>query len=221
MRVFREVSLADSFTVLNALFGFSAIVYVLLYGIEAHAFALFYLSTFADGIDGFVARKTEKSPFGKEMDSLADSISFGVFPAVLMVRYSASLFPFAALLLAFSILRLARFNTLKFSDFYGVPTLVTALIITSLIRISGDYYTIALSAFALSFLMISDIIYPRIRDPIIFAVLGVVLISAIFFAEMCIAILILTGIYVIYPVIKEVMGRWKQRKVKKLLSKQE
>jgi len=221
MRVFREVSLADSLPVLNALFGFSALTYVLLYGLRIEAFALFYFSTFADGLDGFIAKKTEKSPFGKELDSLADSISFGVFPATLMVRFDSNLFPFAALFLAFSILRLARFNVLKFSDFYGLPTLVSALIVTSLVRISLDYYFLAFASFILSFLMICDVVYPRISDAIAFAVVAVVLISAIFFVEMCYAILLLAGIYTAYPIIREVMEKWRERKLKKLLSKQE
>jgi len=221
MRVFREVSLADSFTVLNALFGFSAIVYLLLYGLRIEAFALFYFSTFADGIDGFIAKKTEKSPFGKELDSLADSISFGLFPAALMVRFNPNLFPFASLFLAFSILRLARFNVIQFTDFYGLPTLISALIVTSLIRVSSDYYIIAFTAFILSFLMICDVVYPRINDVMAFAVMGVVIISAIFFIEMCYAILLLAGIYTAYPLIREVMEKWRERRLKKLLSKQE
>lgn len=221
MRVFREVSLADSLTILNALFGFSAIVYLLLYGLRIEAFALFYFSTFADGIDGFIAKKTEKSPFGKELDSLADSISFGLFPASLMVKFNPDLFPFAALFLAFSILRLARFNVIKFTDFYGLPTLISALIVTSIIRISSDYYIIAFTAFILSFLMICDVVYPRINDVMAFAVMGVVIVSAIFFIEMCYAILLLAGIYTVYPPAREVVRKWRERRLKKLLSKQE
>lgn len=221
MRVFREVSLADSLTILNALFGFSAIVHLLLYGLRIEAFALFYFSTFADGIDGFVAKKTEKSPFGKELDSLADSISFGLFPALLMVKFNPNLFPFAALFLAFSILRLARFNTIEFTDFYGLPTLISALVVTSLIRISSDYYVIVFTVFILSFLMICDVVYPRINDVMTFAVMGVVIISAIFFIEMCYAILLLAGIYTAYSPAHDVVRKWRERKLKKLLSKQE
>ena len=221
MRVFREVSLADSLTVLNALFGFSAITYLLLYGLRIEAFALFYFSTFADGIDGFIAKKTEKSPFGKELDSLADSISFGVFPATLMVKFNPNLFPFAALFLAFSILRLARFNVVDFSDFYGLPTLVAAFIVTSLIRISSDYHTLAFTAFLLSCLMICDIVYPRVNDAMASFVIAIVLVSAIFFVEMCYAILLLAGIYTVYPLISEVVEKWRERRLKKLLSRQE
>ncbi len=221
MRVFREVSLADSLSVLNALFGFTAVTYLLLYGIRVESFALFYLSTFADGLDGFIAKKTEKSPFGKELDSLADSISFGVFPSALIVKYDANLFPFAALFLAFSILRLARFNVLNAEDFVGVPTLVSALAVTSLVRINAGYGWIASVAFLLSFLMICDVKYPRVRDAFALLVVGAVLVSAIFFIEMCYAILLLTAVYVTLPIVNEGVRYWKKRRLKRLLSKQE
>lgn len=221
MRVFREVSLADSLSVLNALFGFTAVAYLLLYGIRVESYALFYLSTFSDGLDGFIAKKTEKSPFGKELDSLADSISFGVFPASLLVKYDANLFPFAALFLAFSILRLARFNVLNVEDFIGVPTLVSALAVTSLVRLDAGYGWVAVAAFLLSFLMVCDVRYPRVRDAFALLVVGFVLISAIFFAEMCYAILLLVGVYITLPIIGEGVRFWRERRLKRLLSKQE
>ncbi|MEM1579389.1 MAG: CDP-alcohol phosphatidyltransferase family protein, partial [Archaeoglobaceae archaeon] len=70
MKIFREVSLADSLSILNALFGFSALVYAI-YDFEK-SFTFFYLALIADGLDGFVASKTEKGKLGKELDSLAD-----------------------------------------------------------------------------------------------------------------------------------------------------
>ncbi len=76
MKIFREVSLSDSQTVLNALFGFSAISYAI-YDFEK-SFAFFYLALIADGIDGWIASKTERSKIGSELDSLADADSFGL-----------------------------------------------------------------------------------------------------------------------------------------------
>ncbi len=221
MRVFKEVSLADSLSVLNALFGFTAVTYLLLYGIRIEAFVMFYLSTFADGLDGFVADKTEKSSFGKELDSLADSISFGLFPAALLVKHNPELFPYASLFLAFSLLRLARFNVLNLSDFLGVPTVVSALVVTSLVRVDADAAFIIPITALLSFLMICDVRYPRIKDALALAVVGVVLISAIFFTEMCYAILLLSAVYIILPILDEGVRFWRERRLKKLLSKQE
>ncbi len=69
-----------------------------------------------DGIDGRIARLLKaQSRFGAELDSLADSISFGVAPALIMylwsLQHSARLGWFAALAFAICcVLRLARFN---------------------------------------------------------------------------------------------------------------
>uniref|UniRef100_A0A7C3MF01 CDP-diacylglycerol--serine O-phosphatidyltransferase n=1 Tax=Archaeoglobus fulgidus TaxID=2234 RepID=A0A7C3MF01_ARCFL len=221
MRVFKEVSLADSLSVLNALFGFTAVTYLLLYGVRIEVFVMFYLSTLADGLDGFVAKKTEKSPFGKDLDSLADSVSFGMFPAALLVSYNSNLFPYAALFLAFSLLRLARFNVLNLGDFLGVPTVVSALVVTSLVRVNADVTLIVPITILLSVLMISDVRYPRVKDAVSLAVVGVVIISAIFIVEMCYAILLLTATYITLPLLNEGVRFWRERRLKKLLSKQE
>lgn len=80
------------------------------------AIALVVLAGVLDGIDGRVARLLNaQSRFGAELDSLADSLSFGVAPALILFMWSLQGWPsfgwFAAL--AFAIccaLRLARFN---------------------------------------------------------------------------------------------------------------
>jgi CDP-diacylglycerol--serine O-phosphatidyltransferase len=93
-------------------------------------------AAFLDGIDGRIARLLKvTSKFGQELDSLADAISFGVAPAMLMYLWSlqhGERFGWAiALLFAVcSVLRLARFNTMVGQDlphwahnyFTGVPT---------------------------------------------------------------------------------------------------
>jgi CDP-diacylglycerol--serine O-phosphatidyltransferase len=75
-----------------------------------------------DGIDGRIARLLHgESRFGAELDSLADAISFGVSPALILYLWSLSSLPrfgwIAALMLAvFAALRLARFNANIDSD---------------------------------------------------------------------------------------------------------
>lgn len=81
-----------------------------------YAIGLVVLASVLDGIDGRVARLLNaQSRFGAELDSLADSLSFGVAPALILFMWSLQDWPrfgwFAAL--AFAIccaLRLARFN---------------------------------------------------------------------------------------------------------------
>jgi CDP-diacylglycerol--serine O-phosphatidyltransferase len=93
-------------------------------------------AAFLDGIDGRIARLLKvTSKFGQELDSLADAISFGVAPAMLMYLWSlqhGERFGWAISLLfaVCSVLRLARFNTMVGQDlphwahnyFTGVPT---------------------------------------------------------------------------------------------------
>jgi CDP-diacylglycerol---serine O-phosphatidyltransferase len=74
------------------------------------------LAGMLDGIDGRIARMLKaQSRFGAELDSLADSISFGVAPALILFLWSLQSLPslgwFAALAFAICcVLRLARFN---------------------------------------------------------------------------------------------------------------
>jgi len=74
------------------------------------------LAGMLDGIDGRIARLLKaQSRFGAELDSLADSISFGVAPALILYLWSLQQLPrlgwFAALAFAICcVLRLARFN---------------------------------------------------------------------------------------------------------------
>lgn len=80
------------------------------------AVAMILLAGVLDGLDGRIARMLRgQSRFGAELDSLADAISFGVSPALILYLWSLSALPrfgwTAALMLAvFCALRLARFN---------------------------------------------------------------------------------------------------------------
>lgn len=80
------------------------------------AIGLVVLAGVLDGIDGRIARLLNaQSRFGAELDSLADSLSFGVAPALILFLWSLNEWPrfgwFAALAFAISCaLRLARFN---------------------------------------------------------------------------------------------------------------
>lgn len=196
MKIFREVSLADSLTVLNALLGFTAIVYSN-YDYES-GFAFFYFALITDALDGWVASKTEKGKLGKELDSLADVISFGVFPAFIVTLKHPEIFALSSLLLAFSILRLARFNVLTNRDFLGIPTSVNAIMITSLIRLDFPVELLALAIAVFSFLMISDVRYPKILAANL-TPLGFLLIFAIYYSELCYVLVLCCLAYTIYP----------------------
>jgi CDP-diacylglycerol--serine O-phosphatidyltransferase len=92
------------------------------------AAVLLIFSMFFDLMDGRVARLTKtQSAFGLQMDSLADVISFGVAPALLVHQWVLYRHPVAGLLASFSFvacaaIRLARFNVLSATD-DGAPIL--------------------------------------------------------------------------------------------------
>lgn len=98
-----------------------------------------------DFFDGMAARLLKvSSPMGKELDSLADMVSFGFLPSVIIfmmletnpaIEYGGSWIKYSAFLLAvFSALRLAKFNldSRQTSIFIGLPTPACALFILSL-----------------------------------------------------------------------------------------
>jgi CDP-diacylglycerol---serine O-phosphatidyltransferase len=127
-----------------------------------------------DFFDGFAARALNvSSPIGKELDSLADMVSFGVLPAVFMYKLteqqysilegaSSQYLPNVALIIAaFSALRLAIFNIdeSQKDTFKGLPTPANTLFITSLPFLPfflHPYLLIALSIIC-SFLLVSSI----------------------------------------------------------------
>jgi len=103
-----------------------------------------------DFFDGMVARLLHvSSPIGKELDSLADDITFGFAPSAIVFSFLSSfhihqpLVPFLAFIIAaFSALRLAKFNLdeRQALGFIGLPTPANALFWGSLI-LSLDWQT--------------------------------------------------------------------------------
>lgn len=130
------------FTILNAFCGFMSVISSSHSEFEQAILFIFYAAIF-DMLDGMVARilKTS-SDFGVELDSLSDVVSFGFAPSFLLYSfffkdYNALGIIIASMILAFSAIRLARFNVslVGYSKevFYGIPTPMSALIICSYI----------------------------------------------------------------------------------------
>ncbi|MBT9257287.1 CDP-diacylglycerol--serine O-phosphatidyltransferase [Phycicoccus sp. MAQZ13P-2] len=105
----------STFTTLNMVSGFSSVL-LAFRGHFTLAAVLIAFSIVMDIADGFVARLVgATSPFGLQLDSLADLISFGVAPAVLVHTWALRDWPVLAWLVAFlwlscAAFRLARFN---------------------------------------------------------------------------------------------------------------
>jgi len=104
------------------------------------------LSGIFDFLDGFAARLLNvKSDIGKELDSLADVISFGFVPGIvfyqLLKSESASFLPYLGFTITiFSALRLAKFNldTRQTEDFIGLNTPMNTFLVISLPYIIDD-----------------------------------------------------------------------------------
>lgn len=121
------------------------------------ALSFIILGAVFDFFDGMTARLLHvSSPIGKELDSLADDVTFGLAPAAIVfslfkeVHYPAFLapiadiMPYAAFLIAvFSALRLAKFNLdeRQTSSFIGMPTPANALFWGSLTVGANDFLT--------------------------------------------------------------------------------
>ena len=154
-----------------------------------YAILLIFGSCLFDLLDGRLARLGgQDSPFGREFESLADIVSFGMAPAMLVSR--AVLFPLpsnigwlvAFIYLLCGAMRLARFNCLAAlpkkpnasSDFRGIPIPMAAGFIASLTFLIIDIYrtdrdlgfwqyALAAAMLGLSGLMISDVRYPSFK----------------------------------------------------------
>ena len=98
----------------------------------------FFLIAFTLGtdlLDGYIARKTGTvNEIGKELDSLSDSLTFGIVPALLTYQafktgslYDIVLMIGCIIFALGSLLRLARFNISTEGGYMGVPTPITAL----------------------------------------------------------------------------------------------
>lgn len=203
------------------------------------AAGLILVAGFFDGIDGKVARLTNTtSRFGVELDSLADVISFGVAPAILMYKWA--LFPYAQIgwvcafvFVACGALRLARFNvqtgTIDPKKFNGLPIpaaaamLSTTVLFFGRLEINPASFQLALIIFTLviAFLMVSSIKFHAFKDLTLVrekpftSTVGFVLILALIAAEPFIVPFFLCAAYLISgPIMTAVtmIRHYKQKK---------
>ena len=136
-------------TLANLLSGCAAIIFTLQYHAYETAFWLIVAAAVFDFLDGFAARLLKQtSPLGVQLDSLADDVTFGLAPAVVMYDLYINSTSYYGLdpeimgwlkwgvliIAAFSVLRLAKFNidTTQSAEFEGLPTPANALMLMSL-----------------------------------------------------------------------------------------
>jgi CDP-diacylglycerol--serine O-phosphatidyltransferase len=189
-----------------------------------------------DGLDGRVARMANaETAFGAQLDSLADMISFGLAPALLLYTWSLSMLGKAGWLVAFlyvscTALRLARFNVqLKHPDkryFQGLNTTTAAAFVASLVW-SAVYYQVQFHGLDLvamiltilvSLLKVSNIRYRSFKDIDVrnkvsfLAIFLLVLVFVLIALEPPLVLFILAILYVFSGPVMTVVGLWGKRR---------
>jgi CDP-diacylglycerol--serine O-phosphatidyltransferase len=206
-----RLSIADAITLGNASLGFLAIIFMTgtlgsqLVGSktprnDAVVAILLLTAAILDVLDGLVARKLGCSSLGIRLDSLADVVSFGVAPAVLVVawtRHSSAGGRLVGLLaagavLATVLLRLARFRPAD-QAFRGLPCPLAALTVIAVVLLNPPYPVAIGSIIGLASLMVSSLPYPKPR--------GRLAVIAVAWAVICLAGLLIA-------VIGVPSGRW-------------
>ncbi|MEM6955954.1 MAG: CDP-alcohol phosphatidyltransferase family protein [Myxococcota bacterium] len=153
----RELGLADAITLGNAACGVGAILLAFRYALEGGRFAIWWAfalllgSLLCDVADGWVARSRRSSPFGGDLDSLSDVISFGVAPVALGYALGLRGGWDAVVLIFFvccGVARLARYNVIadsmktdagKVSHYEGTPIPTSLLVVAYMAVLFGQH----------------------------------------------------------------------------------
>lgn len=159
--------------------------YAIIAGLHGHfeqAVIAIFVALVMDGLDGRIARWTHsESDLGAQLDSLADMVSFGVAPAMVMYSWSVSVLGKPGWMMAFMYmvctgLRLARFNSQAQNEnkryFYGLNTPSAAALVASTIwtltvnGVAGPSVAIpmAILLFVLGLLKVSVVRYRSFKD---------------------------------------------------------
>ena len=206
----------------NLLCGLFSLILVL-HGRYIPAAWLVFFAVIFDGFDGKVARMLGGgTQFGLEFDSLADLVSFGVAPSILLYQVSvrdmritgAAVACFFALCVA---LRLARFNVVHVpGPFQGLPCPAGGLFVSSFViaRVKLPAWAMAVILAGVGFLMISSIPYANMKkltkktaDPVkCLALFSMFVLSFVFLKSS--APLCLFAMYIVSGLIRFDWGQW-------------
>ncbi len=173
------LAVPDIISVLNMIFGFLAILMVIDNHLTYASICILVAIVF-DSVDGWVSRKLNRVDpfnFGMNIDSLADMVSFGLAPAVILYSIGSGISSWAGYLIAIvgiiafisGLLRLARYNVISnrinYQGFIGFPIPGTALLLASY-YLSGLFNIVVAAILLLlaSYLMISTIRYPKVDN---------------------------------------------------------
>ena len=140
-RIYKLLKVADIFTLFNVALGLASIVFSINNNFT-YAASVLFIAVIFDYLDGKIAKSMhQQNTFGKELDSLADTVSFGVAPAIFgfslmqffsnahQLRITFSMIALTIFLFC-GILRLARYNVMDLKGAYhGMPITLNGIII--------------------------------------------------------------------------------------------
>jgi CDP-diacylglycerol--serine O-phosphatidyltransferase len=226
--------LPNLFTTAALFAGFYAITAAMNQRYELAAISIF-IAMVLDGLDGRVARLTNtQSAFGAEYDSMADVISFGVAPALVMYTWSLAGLGKIGWVAAFvhtagAALRLARFNTqIATADkryFQGLPSPSAAAILAGFIWVCESYgfagasvaYVALALAIATGLLMVSNFRFNSFKDidlkgrvPFLWAIV-IMLVFAFMFTNPPLVLFVMFAGYAVSGPVLTLLGRRKMR----------
>jgi archaetidylserine synthase len=181
-----EIREQDVATIVNLLFGMLAILFLTAANDIGIAAVFVLVCVLADGADGYLARTRGQGSLGFQLDSLADFVSFGLAPSLLVyyaVRAAVGyrflfflIFVVSFLYLVGGMLRLARYNVApQEAAFSGLPVTAAGMIVALYILAGLPAVGLLAVALVLAGLMVSDIKYPKVRNTITLAVVGALL----------------------------------------------
>ena len=179
------LAIPDIISILNLIFGFLAILMVMDNHLT-YASVCILIAVVFDSVDGWVSRKLNRDDpfgFGKNIDSLADIVSFGVAPSLILFKIGLGISDWVAYLVAIvaiftlvcGILRLTRYNVISdrinYHGFVGFPIPGTAILLATY-YLSGLFNVVVASILMLfaGYLMISTIRYPKFENKIVIGI---------------------------------------------------
>ena len=174
----KRLSIADYFSLMNAILGFIAIISLISSLIPEDlkirvSLTFLLLAILADGLDGIIARKTRRSEVGEHLDSMADMTSMGVATCIFIYlsyqnfisdSFYSHIYLFIALVFYISAatIRLSSFYKMKKENYYvGLPVPASSIIILMLAFIHVRFIVILPVIVILSALMICNINFPK------------------------------------------------------------
>ncbi len=191
-----KLSVADFFSLVNAILGFFAIISLLSSLIPDElkirvSLTFLLLALLADGLDGIIARKKRRSEVGEHLDSMADMTSMGIGTAIFVYlsyhnfvnnSFYNHIYLFIALIFFVSAatIRLSSFYKMKKENYFvGLPAPASSIILLMLAYINVQFIIILPVIVIISAAMICNISFPKPKLRLDFAATSLIFITLI------------------------------------------